>query len=70
MRGPDDPRIQPHGSPDAVVGGGGGIVPHDEVVAFFVLHLVSRDGGGEGEDAEVGEAADYAALAEDDLAAG
>lgn len=46
--------------------GGGGVVAHDEVVAVGVLHLVDGDGFGEGEDTPVGEAADDAAVAEDE----
>ena len=70
MRGPNNPGIKPHCVPHAVVRVRRGVVAHDEVVALVVTHLVAGDGTREGVDAVVLEAADYAALAEDDLAAG
>lgn len=66
MRGADHARLEAQGGADVVVDGGGGVVAHDEVVAVGVLHLVDGDGLGEGEDAPVGEAADDAAVAEDE----
>ena len=51
---------------DVLVHLGGGVVSHDEVVAVGVLHLMHRNGLGEGEDAPVGEAADDAAILEDE----
>lgn len=70
MRRPDDPRIKLHCVPHAAVRVGRGVVPHDEVVALAVLHLVAHQRPREGVDAVVLDAADHAALAEDDLAAG
>lgn len=64
--GADHARLEAQGGADVVVDGGGGVVAHDEVVAVGVLHLVDGDGLGEGEDAPVGEAADDAAVAEDE----
>lgn len=45
---------------------GGGVVSHDEVVAVVVLHLMDGDGFREGKDAPVGEAADDAAIPQDE----
>lgn len=70
MGGADDAGVEVDGGAHVVVGGGGGVVAHDKVVAGLVLHLGLCDGAREGEDAPVGDAADDAAIAEDDLAGG
>lgn len=66
MRGTNHARLEAQSRADVVVDAGGGVVAHDEVVAVGVLHLVDGDGLGEGEDAPVGEAADDAAVFEDE----
>lgn len=52
------------------MGGDAGVVAQDEVVAAHVAGLVERDGARQVEDAPVGDVADDAALAEDQLAGG
>lgn len=68
--GADHARLEAQGRADVVVDARGGVVAHDEVVAVGVLHLVDGDWFGEGEDAPVGEAADDAAVFEDEGADG
>lgn len=70
MGGADHSGLEAEGAADRLVDVCGGVVAHDEVVAVGVLHLVHRDGLGEGEDAPVGEAADDAAVFEDEGADG
>lgn len=70
VRRADDARVELHRVAHARVRIGRGVIPHDEVVAVAVLHLVADQGLREGVDAVVLDAADDAALAEDDLPAG
>jgi hypothetical protein len=68
--GADDARVEAQGRAHLGVGGGRGVVAHEEVVAARVSHLVRGDGAREREDAPVGDAADDAAVAEDELSGG
>lgn len=70
MGGTDHARLEAQRGPNALVHFGRGVVAHDKVVAVCVLHLVDGDWLGEGEDAPVGEAADDAAVFEDEGADG
>lgn len=65
MRRPDHARLEAHHVAHLAVQLGRRVVAHDKVVPVVVLHLVHRDGLGQGEDAPVGEAPDDAAVAED-----
>lgn len=67
---PDHARLQAQRAAHILVHLGRGVVAHHEVVAVGVLHLVHGDGLGQGEDAPVGEAADDAAIAQDEGADG
>lgn len=70
MRGANHARLEAQRGSHVLVDFGGGVVAHDEVVAVGVLHLVDGDWLGEGEDAPVGEAADDAAVFQDEGADG
>lgn len=70
MGGANHARLEAQRGSHILVDFGGGVVAHDEVVAVGVLHLVDGDWLGEGEDAPVGEAADDAAVFEDEGADG
>lgn len=66
MGGADHARLEAQRGSNILVDFCRGVVAHDEVVAVGVLHLVDGDWLGEGEDAPVGEAADDAAILEDE----
>lgn len=70
MSGANHARLEAQRGSHVLVDFGGGVVAHDEVMAVGVLHLVDGDWLGEGEDAPVGEAADDAAVFEDEGADG
>lgn len=59
-------RINRHGLLDEFLGGGRGVEAHDEVVAAVMAGLILLDGAGEKEGPPVRNAADYAALSEDE----
>ena len=63
---PDHSRIHGHGLPDELLNGRGGVEAEDEVVAGVVPRLVLLDGFGEEVGAPVCEAADDAAVGEDE----
>lgn len=66
----DHTRVEAEGALDGVLGVGGGVEAHDEVVTGLVQGLVLAEGLGEQEGAPVGEAADDAVASEDDGAGG
>ena len=70
MRGANHSRLETQRAAHCLVNVCGGVVAHDEVVAVGVLHLMHGDGLGKGEDSPVGEAADDAAVFEDEGADG
>lgn len=70
MRRADHAWLEAQRVSDVLVDARRRVVPHDEVVAVGVLHLVDGDGLGQREDAPVGEAADDAAVFQDEGADG
>lgn len=64
----DNPRIDAQRGRHVLVRADPRVVAHDEIVALCVLGLVERDAPRQVEDAPVGDVADHAALAEDELA--
>lgn len=58
VRGANHTRLEAQGVAQVGMDVGRGVVPHDEVVAVGVLHLVDGDGPREREDAPVGDTAD------------